>query len=125
MNQNHEDKPAIVAGTAPPASPTQAGETCPRWGWVERSVWTARMLSRLETNEEQAKVWYSLMDKVYAAANLRNAFQAVWNNGGSAGTDGQTVGRFQAQAESELARLAEELRTDRYRPRPARRGWPP
>ena len=80
-------------------------------------------MSRLESNEEQAKVWYSLMDKVHAAANLQNAFQAVWNNDGSAGTDGQTVVRFQAHVESELARLAEELRTDRYRPRPARRVW--
>ena len=83
------------------------------------------MLSRLESNEEQAKVWYSLMDKVYAAANLQNGFQAVWNNEGSAGTDGQTVVRFQAHVVSELARLAEELRTDRYRPRPARRVWIP
>lgn len=125
MNQNNEDQPATVAGAAPPLLPTQAGETRDHWWWVERSVWTARMLSRLESNEEQAKVWYSLMDKVYAAANLRSAFQAVWKNGGSAGTDGQTVTRFQAQAESELARLAEELRTDRYRPRPARRVWIP
>ena len=125
LNQNDEINPATVAGAAPPRSPTQAGETRDRWWWVERSVWTARMLSRLGSTGEQAKVWYSLMDKVYASDHLQHAFQAVWNNGGSAGTDGQTVGQFHAQAETELARLAEELRTEQYRPRPARRVWIP
>ena len=107
MNQNDEDKPVIVAGVAPPCSPTQAGETRDRWWWVERSVWTARRLSRLGSTEEPAKVWYSLMDKVYASDHLQHAFQGVWTNGGSAGTDGQTVG------------------TEQYRPRPARRVWIP
>ena len=42
MNQNDETKPTVVAAT-----PTQAGETRDRWWWVERCVWTERMVSRL------------------------------------------------------------------------------
>ena len=42
MNQNDEGKPAPVAAT-----PTQAGEARDPWWWVERSVWTERMLTRL------------------------------------------------------------------------------
>jgi RNA-directed DNA polymerase len=83
------------------------------------------MLSRLGSTEEQARVWYSLMDKVYAPANLQSAFAAVRRNRGSAGVDGQTVGQFDAHAEAELARLAEQLRGGTYRPHPARRVWIP
>jgi RNA-directed DNA polymerase len=126
MNRNDESKtkpvsqPAAVAAT-----PTQAGATRDPWSWVERSVWTERMLSRLGSTEAQAKVWFSLMDKVSAPANLQSAFAAVWRNQGSAGVDGQTVGQFETHAEAELARLAEQLRDDTYRPHPARRVWIP
>ena len=39
--------------------------------------------------------------------------------------DGQTVRQFDAHAATELARLAEQLRGDTYRPHPARRAWIP
>ena len=120
MKQNDEHKPTAVAAT-----PTQAGKARAPWWWVERSVWTERMLSRLGSTGEQAKVWFSLMDKVYAPANLQSAFAAVWRNRGSAGVDGQTVGQFDAHAEAELARLHEQLREGTYRPHPARRVWIP
>jgi RNA-directed DNA polymerase len=83
------------------------------------------MLSRLSSTEEQAKVWFRLIDKVYAPANLRSACTAVGQNRGSAGVDGQTVEQFDAHAEAELARLHEQLRDDTYRPHPARRVWIP
>jgi hypothetical protein len=39
-----EDKPAAV-----PETTKQAGETRPdKWGWVDRSVWSERMLETLE-----------------------------------------------------------------------------
>jgi RNA-directed DNA polymerase len=120
MNQNDETKPATVATT-----PTQARETRAPWWWVERSVWTERMLSRLGSTEVQARIWYSLMDKVSAPANLQSAFTAVWRNRGSAGVDGQTVSQFDAHAEAELARLHEQLHEGTYRPLPARRVWIP
>jgi RNA-directed DNA polymerase len=120
MNQNNETKPTAVAVT-----PQQAGETRAPWWWVERSVWTERMLSRLGSPEEQAKVWFRMIDKVYAPANLQSAFTAVGRNRGSAGADGQTVEQFAAHAEAELARLAEQLRAGTCQPHPARRVWIP
>jgi RNA-directed DNA polymerase len=120
MEQNDEAKPAPVAAT-----PNQAGDTRDPWGWVERSVWTERMLSRLTTSEPANRVWFSMVDKTYAPANLHSAFQKVWVNGGSAGADAQTVAHFGRQAEAELARLHEQLRDGTYRPQPVRRAWIP
>lgn len=116
MDQNDEAKPTPVAAT-----PKQAGEARDPWWWVERTVWTERMLSRLTAGEPANRVWYSLVDKTYAPANLASAFQKVWVNGGSAGTDAQTVAHFARQAEVELARLHEQLRDGTYRPQPVRR----
>ena len=119
--QTNETKPTAVAAT-----PTQAGEaTAPRkpWGWVERCVWTERMLTRLTSSESANRVWFSLMDKTYSPANLHRAFEKVWGNGGSAGADGQTVAHFARHAEGELQRLHEQLREGSYRPQPVRRAW--
>jgi len=80
------------------------------------------MLDRLEQSEEQT-VWYSLWDKVWAEDNLHQATLEVILNRGSAGVDGQTTGQFSQQWSEQVVRLGEELRTGRYRPRPARRVW--
>jgi RNA-directed DNA polymerase len=120
MEQNDETKPTPVAAT-----PTQVGEARDPWWWVERTVWTERMLTRLTTGEPANRVWYSMVDKTYAPANLASAFQKVWVNGGSAGADQQTVAHFGRQAEAELARLHEQLRDGTYRPQPVRRVWIP
>ncbi len=118
MQQNDEPKSARVAVT-----PTQAEDAQDPWGWVERSVWTERMLTRLMSDEPANRVWFSLLDKTYAPANLRHAFEKVWRNGGCPGADGQTVAHFERNAEAELARLHEQLRADTYRPQPVRRAW--
>lgn len=120
MEQNDEAKPTPVAAT-----PTQAGETRDPWWWVERTIWTERMLSRLTSSELANRVWYSMVDKTYAPANLASAFQKVWANGGSAGADEQTVAHFGRKAEAELARLHDQLRDGTYRPQPVRRVWIP
>jgi RNA-directed DNA polymerase len=120
MEQNDESKPTPVAAT-----PKQAGEARDPWWWVERSVWTERMLTRLTEGESANRVWFTLVDKTYAPANLQSAFNKVWRNGGSAGVDRQTVAHFERQAEAELARLGEQLRGGTYRPQPARRAWIP
>ena len=120
MNQNDENRPAPVAAT-----PTQAGEARDPWWWVERAVWTERMLTRLTDRESANRVWFTLVDKTYAPANLGSAFQKVWANGGSAGADKQTVAHFARQAESELTGLHEQLRDGTYRPQPVRRAWIP
>jgi RNA-directed DNA polymerase len=120
MEENDETKLATVAAT-----PKQAGEARDPWWWVERTVWTERMLTRLTQSESANRVWFTLMDKTYAPANLQNAFKKVWRNGGSAGVDRQTVTHFQRQADAELARLGEQMRDGKYRPQPVRRAWIP
>ena len=85
-SERSEGEPAAVATT-----PKQVGEAQARWGWVERSVWTEGMLSRLTTSEPANRVWFSLMDKTYAEANLRSAWGRVKRNGGSAGVDRQSI----------------------------------
>ena len=69
MNQNNERQPASVAAT-----PQQAGEARDPWWWVERCVWTERMLTRLTSGESADRVWFRLWDKTYAPANLDCAF---------------------------------------------------
>ena len=123
MKQNDDSKPTAVA-----AAPQQAGEAhTPRepWWWVERGVWTERMLTRLTAGESANRVWFTLGDKTDAPAHLQSAFNKVWRNGGSAGADEQTVAHFGRRAEEELQRLHEQLRDGTYRPQPVRRAWIP
>jgi RNA-directed DNA polymerase len=121
MTADGETRPAPVTGSKP--SP-QAGEIRDRWWWIEQSVWTERMLTRLEQSEPTT-VWFRLWDKVIAERNLQAAFWAVWRKAGAPGVDGQTVQQFTEQEEAQLAQLREELRSRRYRRKPARRVWLP
>lgn len=120
--KSEAQKPAASVRESPPTK--QAAEARSRWEWIEHSVWTERMLTRLEQSEPTT-VWYGLWDKVLSERNLEAAFWAVWRNDGAPGVDGQTVKQFDQQATAELARLREELRTKRYRRQPARRVWIP
>jgi RNA-directed DNA polymerase len=102
----------------------QAGEIRARWAWVEPSVWTERMLTALEVGVRGGK-WFSWMDKVYALANLRSAFEQVKANGGAAGVDHQTVEMFERHLEQNLEKLSQALRDGSYRPQAIRRVWIP
>lgn len=93
-----------------------------RWGWVEGSIWTERMLEALEEGVKGG-VWFSLIDKVYRPQSLAVAWQRVRQNGGSAGSDQQSVQGFERDLERNLKQLHEELRTGSYRPRPIRRQY--
>ncbi len=88
--------------------------------WVEASVWTQRMLSALGNGVKGGK-WYALIDKVYAPATLRRAWDKVQANQGAAGVDGQSVERFAAKADAYLAELAAALRAGTYRPHAVKR----
>ena len=78
--QTAENKPASVAGAGKARLfPKQAGETSDRWSWVERSVWSERMLNRLADSQEQT-VWFSLWDKVWNSGNLSQAMLEVYPN---------------------------------------------
>jgi RNA-directed DNA polymerase len=120
-NDESKIRPAIVTG---PTQAKQAGEIRDRWGWIEHSIWSDRMITRLEQSEPTT-VWFGLWDKVCARRNLQAAFWAVWRNEGAPGVDGQTVRQFDEHSEAELARLGEELKHQRYRRQPARRVWIP
>ena len=56
MNQNDEPKPASVVATPQPAG--EARDRDP-WWWVERCVWTERMLTRLMTSEPANRAWFA------------------------------------------------------------------
>ena len=98
----------------------QGAEIPARWAWVERSVWTARMLAALD-NGVKGGVWFTLMDKVHARANLEAAWRKVRSNKGSAGVDHVTVRQFAAHEAEELTRLQERLTAGRYTPSPGLR----
>jgi RNA-directed DNA polymerase len=119
MEGQTEDKPAGVSETT-----TQAGESQTRWGWVEPSVWTERMLTALEKGVKGGK-WFSLIDKVYALANLRAAFKRVKANDGGAGVDYQTIEMFESRLEENLEKLSCMLKEGRYQPQAVRRAWIP
>jgi RNA-directed DNA polymerase len=87
---------------------------------VEASIWTERMVSALVNGVEGGK-WYSLMDKVYAPKTLALAWEKVRANRGAAGVDGQSVERFEAQADRYLAELSRDLREGSYRPEAVKR----
>lgn len=107
----------------PQAVPDKAkriGETDARWAWVERSVWTDRMLHALERGVEGGR-WYCLIDKVCRMETLRAAWARVQANRGAAGVDHETVTAFGRRIEENLTKLHEDLRTGRYRPSAVRR----
>jgi RNA-directed DNA polymerase len=112
-----EERPAGVSETT-----TQAGDIRVRWAWVEPSVWTERMLMALEKGVKGGK-WFSLIDKVYAPANLRAAFAKVKANSGAAGVDHQTIEMFERNLEENLEKLSRSLGEGSYRPQAVKRVW--
>jgi RNA-directed DNA polymerase len=80
------------------------------------------MLTALETGIKGSK-WYSLMDKVYAPANLRVAFARVKANGGATGVDHQTIEGYAQHLEENLEKLSQSLKDETYRPQSVRRVW--
>ena len=82
------------------------------------------MLAALEKGVKGGR-WYSLMDKVYAPANLAAAWKRVRSNRGAAGVDGQSVALFERDAQKYLDELHQELREGTYRPSAVRRQYIP
>jgi RNA-directed DNA polymerase len=80
------------------------------------------MLTALEEGVKGGK-WFSLIDKVYRAANLAGAYRRVAANGGAAGVDHQTVQMYERQLEANQEKLAAQLRDGSYHPQAVRRVW--
>jgi len=116
------DKHTETQSAAVPPGAKQAEETQDRWSWVERSVWSERMLEVL-ANGVKGDQWLSLIDKVWKEDNLSVAWLKTTRNGGSWGVDGQSIRQFNMHLDRELKALQQELLADRYTPRPVRRCW--
>jgi RNA-directed DNA polymerase len=78
------------------------------------------MLAALE-HGVKGGVWFSLIDKVYSAANLSASYAKVAANGGAAGIDHVTVEEFTRQLSGNLGKLATQLADQTYRPQAVRR----
>ena len=115
MNGPAEETPAPV-----PLAANRVGEVRARWAWAEPSVWTDRMLTALEQGVKGG-IWYSLIDKVYAPANLFASYAKVAANRGAAGADHVTIEDFTKRLAGNLDKLAAQLRDETYRPQAVRR----
>lgn len=82
------------------------------------------MLEALERGVKGGK-WFSLIDKIYAEHTLALGWEKVRSNAGACGVDGITIARFGKQERSRLLAVNEQLKQDRYHPRPIRRTWIP
>jgi RNA-directed DNA polymerase len=100
------------------------GQTPARWEWVEREVWTERMLEALARGVRGGK-WHSLYDKVYGLSNLKAAWRRVEANRGGGGVDKMSVAEFAQDAEARLKKLSEALRSGTYKPQPVKRTYIP
>jgi RNA-directed DNA polymerase len=119
MAKRTDQQPVTVPfGATPAGQPPSVKE------WANRLVWTDRMLTALEQGVRGGR-WHTLIDKVYQPVHLWMSSLIVLGNQGAAGVDHQTVDDFQEQDLVETQRLADELRTERYRPQPVRRVWIP
>jgi RNA-directed DNA polymerase len=105
--------------TVAPVGPTHETLTQGK-PWIDRDIWTDRMLAALANGVKGGK-WFSLIDKVNRRETLERAWQQVRKNQGAAGVDGQSVARFEAQAERYLDELGEALAQDCYEPQPIKR----
>jgi len=93
------------------------------YGWIERSVWTSRMVECLRNGGPEGGKWYSLHDKVFATKTLAAAFAQVYANRGAPGVDGVTVERFKDRREKELQHLQTAWQAGTYRPDAVKRVW--
>ncbi len=116
-----------MSRTTPPVRTAKQGvETgSPQgWTWVEKSVWTDRMLAALGNGVKGGK-WFSLIDKVCATSTLKAAWQRVEANRGAAGIDRVSIDRFGEQSSKYLEELSPALREGTYKPHAVRRTYIP
>lgn len=88
--------------------------------WMETLIWTERMVSALVNGVRGGK-WFSLIDKVFAPKTLRLAWDKVKRNRGAAGVDGQSIKKFEANADNYLMELKEALEKGQYHPAAVKR----
>lgn len=70
---------------------------------------------------ELFEVTETLFERLCSTRTLHEGYKAVKRNGGSAGTDGVSIGEFETRWEEEVNRLRSELENWTYKPGPVRR----
>lgn len=119
MTHGAKHNPAQVPMLAMPT-----GEADP-YGWVERSVWTERMVGCLRQGGPEGGKWYSLHDKVFATKTLEAGFARVFANHGAPGVDGVTVEAFAERLANEIPKLQAAWKAGTYQPDAVKRVWIP
>jgi RNA-directed DNA polymerase len=94
-------------------------------GFVNRQVWTDRMLEALRKGGPEGGRWYWLHDKVFCERTLRVAYAQVAANQGAPGVDGVTVEAFGERLDEEISRLLASWKAGTFRPQAIRRKWIP
>lgn len=89
------------------------------WG-AKAHIWTTSMLKALENKLDGGK-WFALNDKVFALKTLRQAYEQVRRNGGSAGVDHVKVTEFGERLEEELIKASEQIRLGTFQPQKIKR----
>lgn len=93
--------------------------------WVNRVVWTNRMMGTLRHGGPRGGRWFSLNDKVSRSETLYAAFDRVAANDGKPGVDHVSVDAFRGRLDTEIARLSSDMKDGSYRPQPVRRVYVP
>lgn len=87
-----------------------------------------KLQAALQSKAKRAPTYrfYALYDKLYRGDVLEHALGRCRENDGAPGVDGQTFADIEKYGEEKWrGELAEELRTETYRPQPVRRVWIP
>jgi Reverse transcriptase (RNA-dependent DNA polymerase) len=79
------------------------------------------MLTTLLENKVRGGKWHALIDKVYAELNLYTAARKVTGKDKAAGVDGQSCAAFEEHLLVETRQLAEQIKSQTYRPQAVRR----
>jgi len=78
-------------------------------------------LKRVNGENMELKKVHSLIDKVYHTTNLEMAWKQVRSNKGAGGVDKISIKAYEEKAGANLESLRNELRENRYEPKPVRR----
>jgi group II intron reverse transcriptase/maturase len=109
----------MLLGVARHQKPGELGRTAGGRGEAEQEA--GRDEARPARHEREGLGRANLLEQVLARENMVEAWKRVKANGGSAGADGLTIPETAEFLKTHWPRIAEELRTERYRPSPVRR----
>lgn len=121
MDARNSERASSMSESVPVPEKAKQTETTPaQWAWVDRAIWSERMLAALG-NGVKGNKWFSLIDKVYRLSTLQAAWQQVLANRGAAGIDRQSIEAFAAHELEYLSELAQDLEQGKYQAQAVRR----